>query len=275
MKLKKIKFLNMKINLLFTIFVVLIISIFNIYFNETKKFNNVKGISGSFIVLNKLEPYHYLRSKNITQVLEERAFLTINQIIQKRIHTLSLENCKFSKKSDLITKMNLAVEKNLGKITVMYQIGPVEDALKCKESLIETISSKLQILIDRELIKYNNELSYIEILEKNIYKLLKIEGPTENIVDLFQNQPKLTIFEKLKIDEQLFELKNREIRLNNIIRILSDKNNIIYEEFSTDLQNGGLEVNNINYRFVGNILIIILVVTIYTLILFLKNKKII
>ena len=276
MKIKKTKFLTTNQNFLFIIFSVFLISILNIGLNEKNKLKFIDGISGNFIVLNKLQPYHYLKSRNITQVLEERAFLTVNQIIQKRYHTLSLKNCKFSKKTDLITKINMAVEKNLGKISVKYQISPVEDVLECKESIFETIINNLQILIDKELIKYNNELEYIGSLEKNIYKLLKIEGPKENIVDLFQNQPELTIFEKLQIDEKLFELKTRESRLKDIIEIVSNKNNIIYEEYSsTSYVDGEFPVKSINFRFIGNALLIISLISIYLLVIFLKNKKII
>ena len=175
-------------------------------------------------------------------------------MIEKRVHLLSLKNCKFKKKSDLVTKIDLVLERNLDKTSIRYLISPVEDVLKCKESIYETIVIKLKTLIDNELEKYNNELRYIELLENNELKkytsellkidilennelkkynneLLKIELLEANIdkmLDVKGNREKLTILEKFQLDERLFELKNRKNRLNNMIEILSGKENTAF-----------------------------------------------
>ena len=355
MKLKKIKFLTNHQNLLSILFAIFVIFIFNISFNETVR---LKGSSGNFIILNKLQPYNYWKSQNITKVLEDNAFVIVKKMIEKRVHLLSLKNCKFKKKSDLVTKIDLVLEKNLGKTSLAYVISPVEDVLKCKESISETIASKLKFLIDSELDKFNNELLYIELLENNELKkynnellkiellennelkkynkeLLKIKALENNIyklLDIKGNPEKLTILQKFQIDERSFELKNRKNRLNNMIEILSDKENTVFlDERLLDLRNRKNRLNdmieilsdkentafldekffklknkkirlnniieilsdekntvfdelsstyefegrNINYRFIGNTLIITLLIFIYLLILFIKNKKII
>ena len=74
------------------------------------------------------------------------------------------------------------------------------------------------------------------------------------------------------LDEKFFKLKNKKIRLNNIIEILSDEKNTVFDELSSTYE---FEGRNINYRFIGNTLIITLLIFIYLLILFIKNKKII
>ena len=389
MKLKKIKFLTNQQNIFLILVVIFIIFIFNISFDAKKK---LEGLSGNFLILNKLQPYNYissslLKSRDITKVLEDNAFFTIQKMIEKRVHLLSLKNCKFKKKSDLVTKIDLVIEKNLGNISVRYLISPVEDVLKCKESIYETIVIKLKTLIDNELEKYNNELRYIELLENNELKkytsellkidilennellkiellqnmeqqglkdelrkielleknelkkynkeLLKIELLEANIdkmLDVKGNREKLTILQKFQLDERLFELKNRKnrlnnmieilsdkentvfldeklfelknkknrlknmieilsdkentvflneklfelkhkkIRLNNVIEILSDKRNIVSDDLSSAYE---FEARNINYRFIGNTLIVILLIFLYLLILLIKNKKII
>ena len=360
MKLKKIKFLTNQQNIFLILVVIFIIFIFNISFDAKKK---LEGLSGNFLILNKLQPYNYissslLKSRDITKVLEDNAFFTIQKMIEKRVHLLSLKNCKFKKKSDLVTKIDLVIEKNLGNISVRYLISPVEDVLKCKESIYETIVIKLKTLIDNELEKYNNELRYIELLENNELKkytnellkidilennelkkynneLLKIELLEANIdkmLDVKGNREKLTILQKFQLDERLFELKNRKnrlkdmieilsnkentvfldeklfelknkknrlknmieilsdkentvflneklfelkhkkIRLNNVIEILSDKRNIVSDDLSSAYE---FDAININYRFIGNTLIVILLIFLYLLILLIKNKKII
>ena len=310
MKLKKIKFLTGNQNLLLIIFSILIIAIFNISFNKTKQ---LKGYSGNFLIFNNLETSNYLLSEKITQNLEKSAHQIINKIIENRVHLLSLENCQFKKKSDLITKINLNVEKNFNTFSLFYQISPVKDVLKCKESIIETIENKLKFLIDKELEKYNNELRYIELLENNELKkytneLIRIETLEKNMIEIRDNEyddQKTTFSERIQMDQILFQLNNRKVEINNIIKILSgkedvtfidekffklqelkekknkltsiieilsDKNNIITEEFSS-FQNS--ETRIINIKFVGNILIIILITFIYLIMIFIKNKKII
>ena len=384
MKLKQIKLLTNQQNIFLILFVIFIIFIFNISFDAKKK---LEGLSGNFLILNKLQPYNYLKSQNVTKVLEDNAFYTIQKMIEKRVHLLSLKNCKFKKKSDLVTKIDLVLERNLDKTSIRYLISPVEDVLKCKESIYETIVIKLKTLIDNELEKYNNELRYIELLENNELKkytsellkidilennellkiellqnmeqqglkdelrkielleknelkkynkeLLKIELLEANIdkmLDVKGNREKLTILQKFQLDERLFELKNRKnrlnnmieilsdkentvfldeklfelknkknrlknmieilsdkentvflneklfelkhkkIRLNNVIEILSDKKNIVSDDLSSAYE---FEARNINYRFIGNTLIVILLIFLYLLILLIKNKKII
>ena len=268
MKLKKIKFLTNHQNLLSILFAIFVIFIFNISFNETVR---LKGSSGNFIILNKLQPYNYWKSQNITKVLEDNAFVIVKKMIEKRVHLLSLKNCKFKKKSDLVTKIVLVLENNLGKTAVRYVISPVEDVLKCKESISETIASKLKFLIDSELDKFNNELLYIELLENNELKkynnellkiellennelkkynkeLLKIKALENNIyklLDIKGNPEKLTILQKFQIDERSFELKNRKNRLNDMIEALSDKENTAFlDERLLDLRNRKNRLND-------------------------------
>ena len=108
MKLKQIKFLTNRQNLLSILFAIFVIFIFNISFNETKK---LEGLSGNFLILNKLEPYNYFRTQNVTKVLEDNTFHAVQRMIEKRVHLLSLKSCKFKKKSDLVTKIVLILEK--------------------------------------------------------------------------------------------------------------------------------------------------------------------
>lgn len=309
MKLKRIKFLTGNQNLLLIIFSILILSIFNISF-DAKKFKGAKGVSGNFLIFNNLETSNYLLSEKITKNLENSAHQIIKKIIANRAHTLSLEDCKFLKKSDLITKINLNVEKNFNTFSVFYQISPVEDVIKCKESIYEIINSRLKTIIDSELTKIKNEVRYIERFEirelkKYSNELVRIETLEKNMFEIRDNEyndQKTTFSERIQIDQILFQLNNRKVELHNIIEILSgkedvgfidekffkliekknkltstieilsDKNNIISEEFS-NIQNS--ETRIINFKFVGNVLIIILITFVYLIMIFIKNKKII
>jgi len=306
MKLKRIKFLTGNQNLLLIIFSILIFSIFNISF-DAKKF---KGVSGNFLIFNNLETNNYLWSEKITKNLENSAHQIIREIIEKRAHTLSLEDCKFFKKSDLITKINLNVEKDFNNFSLFYQISPVEDVIKCKESIYKIIISRLQTVIESELTKFKNEVRYIERFEiselkKYTNELSRIETLEKNMFEIRDNEydnQNTTFSERIQMDQILFQLNNRKVELNNIIEILSgkedvtfidekffklkekknkltsiieilsDKNNIITEEFSS-IQNS--ETRIINFKFAGNVLIIILMIFIYLIMIFIKNKKII
>ena len=252
MKLKQIKFLTNRQNLLSILFAIFVIFIFNISFNETKK---LEGLSGNFLILNKLEPYNYFRTQNVTKVLEDNTFHAVQRMIEKRVHLLSLKSCKFKKKSDLVTKIVLVLENNLGKTAVRYVISPVEDVLKCKESISETIAIKLNTLIENELEKYNNELLYIELLENNELKkyndeLVKIELLEKNEllkIELLKNNElkkyndelvKIELLEKnelKKYNKELLKIKAIEKNIDKLLDIKGNPEKLtILQKFQID-----------------------------------------
>lgn len=256
---KKIKFLNLHQNLLLFLFFISIFLILNIYIGKYINKENLKGAKGIFVVLTNIEYVSPILEQKFDPVVAkiiDRTFYLTSELIENRATLLSLKNCNFSKVSDLVTKINLEVRKNISEIVIKYEIRPVKNMMKCQESIYDLFLRNIKLYINKEILKLNNELPGIT-LKKNIIKSIDT------------NKIQFS-FEKILINEKISELENLEKKIKNIISALSNDDNLIRRQ-------SFIKTNKYtnNYRQIVNTVFILLFAFVYAFILLLKNKKII
>jgi hypothetical protein len=263
----KLKLLTLKKNFLIIIIVLFCLGIFNIYFNLSNlKDKNLKdnGITGSLIIFEDLDQNYYYPEKTLREITD-RTFITINRLIEKRENLISLKNCSFSKKTDLVTKIIINTEKNLNHVIVNYEIKPVKNVINCKNSIVELFKNTLKNeVILNQIIKIKNQLTNYQNELTNYQNTLT----QVNLNDYKINS--MSSYEKTQITSKINELATLIDFSQRLLNILDDEDRMISEIILKEKE----KEKNIDLKFLLNALIIMLFIFFYLLIILIINKKI-
>lgn len=233
---KKIKYLNRKE--FFTIFVFFIFSIFSYNIFTLKQSENTKQGGHTEILQEMIVTFSLFSTiyadKKLSSFLIDPVFkqmrsdtlLDVKSFIDNRTKIISLDDCQYRKKSDIITKLNFSWTEFFLETALNVTIRPVKNVEKCFARIEKIITDRVNkissIYFDQLMMNAGKKESELLLLKLEMVRLTSYASALDIQINLDKKKGGNTNNESLlnQINSQLYNLEKELIQKKNFQTVL-------------------------------------------------------